>query len=136
MHVESINSYTTVLYMVLGLATVCRSWSTNSSIYQSMSDEVKVLIFLLAKTFDRVLHVSANCNVCTGISLSMCTSTLIAIFIPCTMGLAMYQSIHVDFAGPFLQQHLSISMHIGHNMVPRTLHLACVLAQLYTPICK
>ena len=36
-------------------------------INQSMSDEVKVLVFLLAKTFDPVLYVSANCNVCTGV---------------------------------------------------------------------
>ena len=79
-HVESINSYTTVLYMVLGLASLYQCTDCEAPINQSMSDEVKVLICLLAKTFDPVLHVSANCNVCTGISLSMCTSTLIAIF--------------------------------------------------------
>ena len=61
-----------VLYLVLGLASLYQCADCGAPIDQSMSDEVKVLIFLLAKTFDRVLHVSANSNVCTGIPLSMC----------------------------------------------------------------
>ena len=61
-----------VLYLVLGLASLYQYADCGAPIDQSMSDEVKVLIFLLAKTFDRVLHVSANYNVCTRIPLSMC----------------------------------------------------------------
>ena len=82
MHVESINSYTTVVYMVLGLASLYQCADCEAPISQSMSDEVKMLIFLLATTFDRVLHVSANHNVCTRIPFSMCvcvTSTLIPV---------------------------------------------------------
>ena len=82
MHVESINSYTTVVYMVLGLASLYQCADCEAPINQSMSDEVKMLIFLLATTFDRVLHVSANYNVCTRIPFSMCVcvmSTLIPV---------------------------------------------------------
>ena len=44
MPVESINSYTTVLYMVLGLASLYQCADCGAPINQSMSDEVKVLI--------------------------------------------------------------------------------------------
>ena len=39
-HVESINSYTTVLYMVLGLASLYQCTDCGAPINQSMSDDV------------------------------------------------------------------------------------------------
>ena len=45
MHVESINWYTTLLYMVLELAGLYQCADYGAPINQSMSDEVKVLIF-------------------------------------------------------------------------------------------
>ena len=45
MHVEGINWYTTLLYLVLGLANLYQCADCGAPINQSMSDEVKVLIF-------------------------------------------------------------------------------------------